>query len=73
MLRGMLNAAIEWMKFGLPLQLLKIVVYNVPDELKRELGAIFQEIKSRVELDRHPPKVDQFDPIKGQKMKLDIS
>ena len=61
MLNAMLDAAVNWMRAGLPLKLLRIVIYTFNTEkLSREheqLLKLFQEYKKNVEKALEKPKV----------------
>lgn len=51
MFKAMLEAAVNWMRAGLPLQLLKIVIYTrgITVDADNELLEIFHDFKRRVE------------------------
>jgi hypothetical protein len=59
MFKAMLEAAVNWMRAGLPLQLLKIVIYTRGSaiEADNELVEIFDGFKRKVEKLRRLPDV----------------
>ena len=71
MLEYMINAAIDWMRYGLPLQLLKIVIHDKqPDELIKSMLKVFENIKARVEVERLVLKVKKSNKIEDKSQKL---
>ena len=62
MMRAMLEAAVNWMKAGLPLKKLRIVLYSTnPNKIQHEdqdVIQIFERVKRTLEEERaHPEQV----------------
>ena len=56
MMEVTMKLAVSWMQIGLPLQLLKIVVFSHypddPQEMKQECVQVFKELKQKIEAQR---------------------
>jgi len=65
MLAAMLRAAVNWMRAGLPLQLLKIVIYTRGDSIQDsdKLIEIFDAFKQKVEKLPRVPQVSDYWPL----------
>ncbi len=60
MMRAMLEAAVNWIRAGLPLKCFKIVVYGNPNRIigeDKEVVAIFQQLKQKFEKLECKPQV----------------